>query len=100
MHSIIHDHSDESAKKILEVVADAMEAGYSKFLILDQILVDVKPPPYIAGLDWRLMLACSACQRFETQWRDLLEDPEVGLKVVKIWHYNTYQQSIIEAELA
>lgn len=100
MHSIVHDWSDDKAKEILKNIAGAMEPGYSKLVIWDQIVPDKNAPQVAAGLDWLMLVHLAGCERSESSWRALLEDPEVGLKLNGIWHYSQYDQAVIEAELA
>lgn len=100
MHSILHDYPDEAAKTILKQVAGAMEKGYSKLIIWDQVVPDKGADPIITAQDWVMMTFLSGCERTESQWRSSIESPETGLKVTGIWYYTQYDQAIIEAELA
>lgn len=100
LHSIIHDYADESARAILKHIAAAMKKGYSKLILWDFMLPDKAAPPTLTGLDWEMMTFYAGSERSESQWRTLLEHPEVGLKVTQIWSYSEFDQSVIEAELA
>lgn len=77
-----------------------MEPGYSKLLICDLVLPDKHVPPFVAALDWEMMTYVAGHERTEKEWRSLLEDSEVSLKITGIWNYTQYDQSIIELELA
>jgi hypothetical protein len=77
-----------------------MKKGYSKLLIWDFVLPDRSPPPTLIALDWEMMSFYAARERKESDWKQLLEDPEVGLKLTGIWSYSQFDQSVIEAEMA
>ena len=98
MHGILHDWSDEPARKILEMLKPAMAPGYSKLLIHDHVLPESHPHPQGTAFDLTMMVMVAALERSEPMWRDLLES--VGLKINKIWTSSLMTQSIIEAELA
>lgn len=84
MHSILHAHIDERAKLILKNITNVMEPGYSKLLICDLVLPDKHVPPFVAALDWEMMTYVAGHERTEKEWRSLLEDPDVGLKITGI----------------
>ena len=100
MHSIIHDNPDSRALVILKQIATAMKKGVSKLIICDIVLPTTNVPPVSAALDWEMMTIFAASERTEQQWLDLIEHPDVGMKVSGFWHYSQYDQSIIEVELA
>ena len=100
MHNIIHNHMDEASKNILKRIAAAMRRGYSKLLIWDTIMPDRGAGTNICALDWEMLTFYGTSERTETQWRKLIEDPEIGLKVTDIVHYSNYDQDLIEVELA
>ena len=97
MHSIIHDWSDDHARKILRNIKDAMKPGYSKLLVNDNVISSLKPDPQMVMVDLTMMVKTAAGERTDTMFRDLLES--VGLKVIKVWTAATAVTSIIEAEL-
>ncbi|KAF9882209.1 hypothetical protein CkaCkLH20_00245 [Colletotrichum karsti] len=97
LHHIIHDWSDEPARKILEMQKSAMKPGYSKLLIHDQILDDEKSQMYTAAFDIAMMVYLAGQERTEKQWLALLDS--VGLKVVKFWNKPPDNFSVIEVEL-
>lgn len=98
MHGVIHDWSDEPARKILAHLKDAMTPGYSKLLVHDHVLPEYKPHPQATAYDLTMMVKVSAFERTESMWKDLLNS--VGFKVIKIWDSPLATQSVIEAELA
>ncbi|KAF6784600.1 o-methyltransferase [Colletotrichum sojae] len=97
LHHIIHDWSDEPARKILEMQKTAMKPGYSRLLIHDQILDDEKSQMNTAAFDILMMVYLAGMERTEKQWLALLDS--VGLKVVKFWKKPPDNFSIIEVEL-
>ena len=100
MHSIIHDFPDEKARIILKNIVKAMKKGYSKLILWDFVLPDKAAPSGLMALDWEMMSFYAAGERSESQWRKMLEDPDIGLKVNGFWFYSQFDQSVIEAELA
>lgn len=98
-HAVIHDHTDDRAKTILKQITQAMTPGYSKLLIWDYVLADEDVSSFLASLDWQMLVCVAGKERTESNWRRLLEDPELDLKVNGIWQYNSYTQGLIEAEL-
>jgi hypothetical protein len=98
MHGVIHDWSDEPARQILKHLKDAMTPGYSKLLVHDHVLPEIRPHPQATAYDLTMMVKVSALERTESMWHSLLGS--VGFKVVKIWSSPVATQSVIEAELA
>ncbi|KAF4880868.1 O-methyltransferase [Colletotrichum siamense] len=97
LHHIIHDWSDEPARKILEMQKSAMKPGYSRLLIHDQILDDEKSQMSTAAFDIAMMVYLAGQERTEKQWLALIDS--VGLKVVKFWKKPPDHFSVIELEL-
>jgi hypothetical protein len=83
MHHILHDWSDEYARKILEAQRASMVPGYSKLLIHDMILSEEKVPLLHSLLDVGMMIFNAALERTKQQWEDLLRS--AGFEVVKFW---------------
>ncbi|KAI1081062.1 O-methyltransferase [Whalleya microplaca] len=98
MHNVLHDWPDPTARLILENIAAAMERGYSKLLIHESLVTDVKPLSRVTVSDLTMMACLAAAERTETQWRDLVSS--AGLRVVKIWRPAQSVESVIEVELA
>lgn len=98
MHGVIHDWSDEPARKILAHLRDAMTPGYSTLLIHDHVLPTTDPHPQATAYDLTMMVKVSAFERTESMWAELLES--VGLRIIKIWDSPLATQSVIEADVA
>ncbi|EKV16252.1 S-adenosyl-L-methionine-dependent methyltransferase [Penicillium digitatum] len=97
MHGVLHDWSDEPARKILAMQRDAMTPGYSTLLIHDHIAPRALAHPHTTAYDLTMMVMVAGTERTEMQWEQLLRLE--GFKVVKIWRSPLAVQGIIEAEL-
>ena len=97
MRYIIHDHSDEIAKKILKNVADAMTPGYSKLLIFDFVLPDVGAPLLGSLMDVNMMALLSGKERTKREWTALLDS--VGLEVVDFHMCGNISEGLVEATI-
>lgn len=75
----------------------AMQRGYSKLLINENVIPDVNASWWVTTMDWQMMAMLAVHERTERQWHELLGS--VGLRVVKIWTPNPAAESLIEAEL-
>lgn len=80
LHAVLHDWADAEAHQILARVKEAMEPGYSRLILLENV-----PPErasewstQAAALDINMMCNFAALERTEEQWRELIEG--VGLK--------------------
>ncbi|KAI4112941.1 MAG: hypothetical protein LQ345_005985 [Seirophora villosa] len=98
MHGVLHDWSDEPARRILAMLKPAMTPGYSKLLVHDHVLPESQPHPQGTGYDLTMMVMVAALERTEPMWRKLLAS--AGFRIVKIWTSALMTQSVIEAELA
>jgi len=94
---VLHDWTDEDSRKILRQLIPAMQRGYSKILINENVVPDVKAAWPITSTDWIMMALAAAHERTEREWHELLKS--VGLRIVKIWTYEQGTESLIEAEL-
>ncbi|KAL9633076.1 MAG: hypothetical protein Q9164_004918, partial [Protoblastenia rupestris] len=97
MHSILHDWPNPDCGRILHQIAGAMEKGYSKLLINENIVPDLGADWKITSLDWFMMALAASAERTETEWIELLRS--AGLKVVGIWTMDSAVESLIEAVL-
>ena len=97
MHGVLHDWSDEPARKILEMQKDALTPGYSTLLIHDHIAAEQLAHPHATAYDLTMMVMVAGGERTEADWRKLLNS--AGYRVVKIWTSPLAIQGIIEAEL-
>lgn len=98
MHGVLHDWSDEPARKILEMQKDALKPGYSTLLIHDHVVAEERAHPHATAYDLTMMVKVAGEERSEAHWRELLKSS--GYKVIKIWRSPLAAQSLIEAELA
>ncbi|KAF5535492.1 sterigmatocystin 8-o-methyltransferase [Fusarium mexicanum] len=98
LHNVLHDWEDKQASLIIKHLADAMEPGYSKLLIHESLVSNVKPLARVTTSDITMMACLGAKERTEDEWCQLVEG--VGLKVVKIWRPLHSVESVIEAEVA
>ena len=74
-----------------------MEPGYSKVLLHESVINAIDPYVQSTASDLTMMMACSAAERTEAAWNDLLAS--AGLKPVKIWSMASSHESVIEAIL-
>ncbi|UPX12161.1 uncharacterized protein EKO05_0002727 [Ascochyta rabiei] len=100
MHSVLHDWTDDVGKSILKQIAGAMKRGYSKLLINENVIPDIKADWQATALDVMMMTLFASQERTSSDWSQLLETPELGLKIVRIWSVEHSQESLIECELA
>ncbi len=98
LHSVLHDWTDERCREILRQLIPAMEKGYSKILINENVVPDVGASWKITSLDWFMMALAASSERTEAQWCSLLQS--VGFKITGIWTKEPGVQSLIEAVLA
>lgn len=97
MHTVLHDWTDDMATRILANVAAGMERGYSRLLVHESLVSNVKPLARVTTSDITMMAILAAKERSEAEWRELLE--RAGLRIIKIWRPVHSVESIIEAEL-
>ncbi|KAF9730110.1 Demethylsterigmatocystin 6-O-methyltransferase 8 [Paraphaeosphaeria minitans] len=95
LHSILHDWPDQVCKVILKQVADAMEPGYSKLLIHENIIPGKSADSEVTAMDMMMAILLSSKERTEEEWYALLEVPELGLKISGIWQVSG-AESLIE----
>lgn len=82
---------------ILRQLVDAMERGYSKLLINENVIPDVGASWKATSLDLYMMSLAASAERTEKQWRALLAS--VGLRVTGLWNDDPGTESLIEAVL-
>jgi hypothetical protein len=97
MKWILHDYSDENCRKILLNIVEAMERGYSKILIEENVIPDQNAGYTETMLDMILMAVCPGIERTEAMWTRLFSS--VGLKISKIWAPTRDTTGIMEVEL-
>ena len=99
MHSVLHDWTDDVCEKILQQVVGAMERGYSKLLINENVIPDVEAHWETTALDMMMLALFASKERTLRQWKHLLEE-RAGLKIVNVWGGGGGVESLIECELA
>ncbi|RYP17961.1 hypothetical protein DL765_004180 [Monosporascus sp. GIB2] len=83
---VCHNHPDHKVKRLLEQTRNAMRQD--SILLLDEwVLPEAGVNSYAASMDLTMMAAFAGMERTESHWRELLD--EVGLKLVKIYVYNS-----------
>ncbi|KAI0129229.1 S-adenosyl-L-methionine-dependent methyltransferase [Hypoxylon sp. NC0597] len=97
LHKVLYDWQDEQAIAILKNIADAMEKGYSKLLIYESMIDNIKLSPRTTTSDLTTLACVTAAERTVKEWNDLVA--AAGLKVVKNWKLLTAIDGVIEAEL-
>ncbi|KAL9050422.1 MAG: hypothetical protein Q9162_006636 [Coniocarpon cinnabarinum] len=99
-HSVLveHDWPDEKVISILKSVRPAMQPGYSKILLNENIITARQPNQYVTALDLNMISFFATRERDEQAWRRLVD--AAGLKIVKIWTSSVAPESIIEVDLA
>ncbi|KAL1793217.1 hypothetical protein ACET3X_008199 [Alternaria dauci] len=90
----------ERGPSILKQVAGAMKPGYSKLLVNENVIPDTGAGWQATALDMMMITLFSSKERTHTQWSRLLESPEIGLKIVRVYSVKHSQESLIECELA
>ena len=97
MHSVLHDWSDADCLRILRHVTAAMEVGYSRLLVNENVVPDRRADWRVTALDWYMMACAASAERTESEWRELLR--AAGLRTVGIWTADGAVESLIEAVL-
>jgi hypothetical protein len=100
MHSVLHDWPDHTCKSILKQLAAAMKPGYSKLLINENIIPNTGADWQATALDMMMITLFSSKERTRKDWGELLEAPELGLKITGVWGVRNGVESLIECELA
>jgi hypothetical protein len=96
-HIVLHDWPDAQASEILKITAEAMEPGYSKILIHEDV-VSVRDPSVQATVaDMTMMMCFSSAERTDQDWRRLIGEVP-GLQITKIWRKPFTVGGIIEVE--
>lgn len=97
IRQVLHDWPDRECKRILEHLAAAMNAGYSKVLINEFLVPDVGASDFITAIGLVMMGMSGGMERTKSQWSNLLAS--TGLRIEKIWTLNDETGSGIEAVL-
>lgn len=59
LHAVLHDWPNAEAKRILEMVQPALKKGYSRLLINEIVVPEVRPDMESTARDWCMMHLCS-----------------------------------------
>ena len=79
-----------------------MEKGYSKLMIWDEIVLNVRPPPHHAVLNWVMFTTFAGRKRTESEWKALIESEDVlpRFRMTGFWYYSKNDQRLVERDLA
>ncbi|KAK7908962.1 S-adenosyl-L-methionine-dependent methyltransferase [Apiospora marii] len=97
MHTVLHDWPDEKAAEIASGVKRAMQPGYSRLLVHENVIPPMAQDREQTTLDLIMMTHFGGKERSAAEWFDLLEG-RCGLKVMKIWTPINGIESVIECE--
>lgn len=97
LRRVLHDWADDKAVEILKNQTVAMEKGYSRLFIREQVVTTDGRSQFGGMADMVMMMIASAKERTEEMWQELLM--KAGLRIVKIWWSVEAAESVIEAEL-
>ena len=95
--SVLHDWSDEDAKRILDNVAKAMKPGYSTLLLSENVMPDAGCHPHLSAMDMTMMTLLASKERSEGDWHRLLGN--AGLKIVMVHTIPSCLKSVLECVL-
>ncbi|KAI0380361.1 O-methyltransferase [Hypomontagnella monticulosa] len=96
-HIVLHDWPNDKAAEILRNIADAMEPGYSKILLHEDVVSTREPSVQATVADITMMMSFSTAERTEKEWRRLIDDVD-GLRISKIWNKPQSIGGIVEIE--
>ncbi|MCJ1374212.1 hypothetical protein MMC20_005444 [Loxospora ochrophaea] len=96
-HSIFHNWDDDRCRKILRSQAGAMRRGYSKLLINEIVVPEMRASSIMAGLDIAMMALFAGLERTQAQWSALLESE--GFEILNVWQEHEGAEAVIEAVL-
>ncbi|KAI0153243.1 S-adenosyl-L-methionine-dependent methyltransferase [Xylariaceae sp. FL1272] len=97
MHSCLHDWPDQTCLSILGRIKEAMEPGYSKLLINENVIPTQGAWWEATALDMIMLTYFSSKERTRSDWENLIE--QAGLKIVEIYSGGHGVESIIEVEI-
>lgn len=90
----MHDWPDAQCREILNQLKSAMEPGYSKILLNDNVIPDQNAAWQHTALDMYMMALNAGQERTESHWRELIAS--VGLEIAGIWNKGEGNESLIE----
>ena len=97
MHYVLHDWPDEQCRKILQQLKNAMEPGYSRLLINENVIPNTEASWQHTSLDIIMMALTAGQERTEAQWRKLLKS--VGLQITGLWTKGIGNETLMEIEV-
>ena len=97
MHQILHDWPDAKAREILVSLKPAMDRGYSKILVVDNVIPPKGAHSNATAFDLTMMGLLAVSERTEQMWRDLAAS--AGLEVTGIFSRPRVVESVVEMEL-
>ena len=86
MFSVLYDWPDDICERILAIVEGVMERGYSKLLINEDVIPDVKAHWEAIASDIMMLTLFALKERTRAKWKCLLQN-YAGLDIVEIWEY-------------
>lgn len=98
MRRVLHDWNDKKCLEILVATRSAMDASYSKLIIVDFVLPDLNAGLFETQTDLMMMTSCDGQERSELEWHELLE--KAGFKIDRITKAEIGATAVIEASLA
>lgn len=98
MGSVLHDWPDDDARKILRNLVPALEKGYSKILLSENVIPRTGCHANLSALDLGMTFLNGSHERTEERWTQLLN--EEGLVLKKIHTHPSCTKSVMEVELA
>ncbi|RYO96762.1 hypothetical protein DL763_003038 [Monosporascus cannonballus] len=85
IRGVLHNHPDHKVRQLLENTKAAM--GPDSVLLIDEmVLPESGVNSYAAAMDLTMMAAFASMERTEAQWRKILKD--VGLELKMTYNYN------------
>ncbi|OTB18911.1 hypothetical protein K445DRAFT_314752 [Daldinia sp. EC12] len=97
LHSILHNWGDDDCIKILHQLKPAMKPGYSRLLINEIVVPRQNASWPITSMDQLMLVLAAIQERTEAHLTELLK--KAGFKIIKIYSYESGQESLVEAEL-
>ncbi|KAI1172937.1 S-adenosyl-L-methionine-dependent methyltransferase [Nemania sp. FL0916] len=97
LHLILHDWPNERATEILKNISEAMEPGYSRILLHEDVVALRDPSVQATVADMTMLMCFSSAERTENEWRALVEGVE-GLRIIKVWRKPLSLGGIVEIE--
>ena len=74
-----------------------MRRGYSKLLINEIVVPEMRASSIMAGLDIAMMALFAGLERTQAQWSALLESE--GFEILNVWQEHEGAEAVIEAVL-